>query len=203
MGENILLDGIAREAAEEAEKILSQAKIQADVRKAGLKNQLEQISREFREETGIRLSEIKKRTDSTVKTARRRASLKYREQVFQRVLARAEEQLVSRMNTREYPEILSKWIAEGMVGLSQNEALVSVSHHEVLTDEILKRSAELVKSATGRDVKFYQGEPLSSQGVSVTSMDGRTSFNNQITTRFRRYSQEIKKIVYNALENKE
>ena len=51
--------------------------------------------------------------------------------------------------------------------------------------------------------RFLDTERLSGEGVVLTSMDGKVSYNNQLDVRMRRYSRDIKRIVQeeNARQN--
>ncbi|MBI9103660.1 MAG: hypothetical protein JEY99_14695 [Spirochaetales bacterium] len=203
MAEEMLLEGISREARDEAEKILKQAAMQVEAKKKGFSHQESVARRDSQIEIDKQVAEIRKRSESSIKSSTRRASLKFREELYTRVLALSQKKVRGMIGTPGYQDFLARLIAEGVMGLNRDEAVVSVSHLEKLEPATLQMAAELVKSSTGRTVALSEGETLSSQGVAVASKDGRISFNNQISTRFRRYDQEIKKIVYDELGNKE
>ena len=203
MGEETLFDGISREAAEEADKILKQAETQAGIRKKGAERQVEEIRKQSEKELAERLAEIRKRSESAIQFSTRRSSLKYREELYAQVTALAEKKMAEKTGKPGYDEFLAGLIAEGVIGLDKEKAVVSVSGSEKLTPDILAMAADLVKKTVGREVSLKEGAPVSSQGVVVASEDGRVSFSNQITARFRRYDQEIRKIIYDELEKKE
>jgi len=199
--DNRLIEGILQDADAEAEKILKEAREQVRIKKAGLERQMEEIRRESLEEREKKLEEIRRRSDSAVKSARRKNALKRREHLHSLVIREAEKLLAERISSPEYPEVLAKWIAEGILGLGCPETRVRCSRKETLTPELLSRAAELVQSVSGKKVVIRaEKEALPEQGVAVTAADGRTSFHNQVSNRFRRYEQEIKKIIYDNLD---
>ncbi len=65
----------------------------------------------------------------------------------------------------------------------------------------MDRAAALVKKQTGEAVtlSLSKAEPMSLQGVILTSEDGRTAFNNQVKTRLSRNQRQIKRLIHNAL----
>lgn len=200
MDDTKLLDGIQRDAREEADRILKQAEQQARDKRADLDRQLAQVSREAEAERDKRLKDIQRRGDSELKTTQRRASLKKREYFYNLIVQKAQEKLAGMVDQPGYLEILAKWIAEGVLGLGQDEVQVRCSHREKLTPEIIKKAAALVEGINGKKpVIHHNQEPLAGQGVAIFSMDGRVSFYNQVANRFRRYDQDIKKIIYDGL----
>jgi vacuolar-type H+-ATPase subunit E/Vma4 len=195
-----LLEGIQKGADREAEEILKHAEEQIKSKHAGLERQLAEIRSNAQTEREKRLSEIRRRSDSAIRTSLRRMTLKRKEYVYNLVISEAEKELAARLSSSDSPEIIAKWIAEGVIGLGKPEVRVKCSLPAGLTPEILKKAAKLVKEHTGKDVTLHKDETLlDGEGVAMFSMDGRISFHNQISIRFRRYDQEVKKIIYDNL----
>jgi vacuolar-type H+-ATPase subunit E/Vma4 len=205
MSDAKLLDGIHRDAEEEAARIMDQAEQQARTKQAGLNEKLELVSREAEAEREKRLSGIKRRLDSDLRTRRRRESLKAREHYYNLIISRALSRLKAlTADNKDYREVLAKWIAEGIVGLRQTEVSVTASVQDRLDAAILQRAAELAGGVLGQTPVIRQGQQeLAEQGVAVFSVDGRVSFFNQISNRFRRYDSEIKQIIYQGLEKQD
>ena len=86
-----------------------------------------------------------------------------------------------------------------------SSAVVNASKPELpLIDSKLLREAESkVKELCGRTVTLSKsaGDPLSAQGVVVTSRDGRRAFNNQVRTRLLRSQTEISRLIHNLDSN--
>ena len=203
MSDSNLLESIEKDASGEAERILDQARQQADQRH----RETERRIRELRDETdqaAARHAELAaRRSESLINTESRRLALKSREELNHQVLSRARQILSETAGTPGYDRILSRWIAEGALGVNLPEALVRCSFRETLTDRILRQAEELILQETGRTVKLSpaEGDSLSEQGVEVSSPDRRISFNNQVSTRMRRYDQDLKRIISEALIN--
>jgi len=55
---------------------------------------------------------------------------------------------------------------------------------------------DLVLQNIGRKVTLtFNTEPLSAQGVVVSSVDGKVAYNNQVATRIGRYGRELKDLM--------
>ena len=96
--------------------------------------------------------------------------------------------------------------AAAKVNVSEGAAAeVNASKPELpLIDSKLLREAESkVKELCGRTVTLSKsaGDPLSAQGVVVTSRDGRRAFNNQVRTRLLRSQTEISRLIHNLDSN--
>lgn len=203
MSDSNLLESIEKDAAGEAERILEQARQQADQRHREMERRIREMAAET-DQAAARHGELAaRRGDSLINTESRRLALKAREELNRRVLGRARELLSELMETPAYDQVLSRWIAEGALGVNLPEALVRCSFRETLTDHILRQAEKLILQETGRAVKLSpaQGDPLAEQGVEVSSPDRRISFNNQVSTRMRRYDQDLKRIISEALIN--
>ena len=48
-------------------------------------------------------------------------------------------------------------------------------------------------------ISLRDANPLKRQGVVVTAADGRTAYNNQVTTRIQRKEREIRMLIYDKL----
>jgi len=203
MSDSNLLESIEKDAADEAERILEQARQQADQRRGETERRIRELTEET-DQAAARYGELAaRRSESLINTESRRLALKAREELNRRVLGRAREILSDLMGTPAYDKVLARWIAEGALGVNLPEALVRCSFRENLTDQILRQAEKLILHETGRKVKLAPapGDPLSEQGAEVISPDRRISFNNQVTTRMRRYDQDLKRIISEALIN--
>jgi len=197
MEDNTLLTGIVNDAEEEAKRILTQAKTQADQRLAGMESQVSALKSKGDKAIAEHADLARRRNDSLINTEERRIALKAREDLGHRVIQGAKSLLLESISDSSYEDVMAKWIAEGVLGINENEAVVRCSFKEKLSDAILAKAEALVKEFTGRTVKLSHadGDPLSDQGVVVSSLDGKVSFNNQVNTRFRRYDQDVKGLI--------
>lgn len=201
MENNTLLNGIVKDAQSEAERILLQAQEQIEQRRRALEDQIRRLEEESEKALSQHRETAERRSLSVIKTEERRIALRAREDLGKRVIKEAVRQMAESIGNPEYGELLSRWIAEGALGVNRPEALVKCSFKETVTDEILRRAEALILETTGRTVglSVADGEPLSEQGVVVTSADNRVAFNNQVSTRLRRYEQDVKRIISEAL----
>ncbi|MDR1894666.1 MAG: hypothetical protein LBQ61_08310 [Spirochaetales bacterium] len=202
-----LFEGIRGDAEEEAGRIKAQAEKRALEKRADLDSRLDALRREAKAERSRRLGDINRRLESDIKARRRRESLKMNEYYYNLVISRAQEILASYEGGAkpeggaDYPLVLAKWIAEGIIGLRADEAVALSSGGEELDPGILEKAAELAVGALGRKPVIRPGSrKLSEQGAAVFSADGRLSFFNTLSNRFRRYDGEIKTIIYRGLE---
>jgi vacuolar-type H+-ATPase subunit E/Vma4 len=104
---------------------------------------------------------------------------------------------------KEYSGILQDWIVEGAIGLNAEKAEVNASEAEMklINRDLLTKAEAKVRDITGRKVNLVKSrrDPLSAQGVVLTTENGRISFNNQAPARFLRYQSEIRKLIMSEL----
>jgi vacuolar-type H+-ATPase subunit E/Vma4 len=203
MSDSNLLESIEQDAAGEAERILEQARQQAEQRRRETDRRIREMKDETDQAVALYEERAVRRSESVINTESRRLALKAREELNRRVFGRARELLLEMPGTPAYNQVLARWIAEGALGVNRPEALVRCSFRETLTDDILRQAEALILQETGRTVhlSLMKGDPLTEQGVEVVSPDGRISFNNQVGTRIRRYDQDLKRIISEALIN--
>jgi vacuolar-type H+-ATPase subunit E/Vma4 len=203
MSDSNLLESIEKDAAGEAERILEQARQQAEQRRRETDRRIREMKDETDQAVALYEERAVRRSESVINTESRRLALKAREELNRRVFGRARELLLEMPGTPAYNQVLARWIAEGALGVNRPEALVRCSFRETLTDDILRQAEALILQETGRTVhlSLMKGDPLTEQGVEVVSPDGRISFNNQVGTRIRRYDQDLKRIISEALIN--
>jgi vacuolar-type H+-ATPase subunit E/Vma4 len=134
----------------------------------------------------------------------RRMGLKVREQVSRRTIEDASRKLAGMVGQPGYRSVLQGWVVEAVLGLNVPEAEVLASGPEMkqIDDTLLREAEREVEALSGAPVRLRRSsaQPLAGQGVVVTSLDGRTAFNNQVVTRMERYQSDIRKLIYKALK---
>ncbi|MPN55410.1 hypothetical protein SDC9_203092 [bioreactor metagenome] len=61
---------------------------------------------------------------------------------------------------------------------------------------MLNQAKRLVETSTGKSVKLVFDEvPLTSQGVVVSSIDGKVSYDNRVVTRVERYGRAMNELM--------
>ena len=200
-----LIEGIEREALSEAEEITRLSQRSAEERLEAAEKQAEAIIREAENKAVERVAAIKKSNASRTSIAVRKFFLKARGQLIQQIMERVTKELQEMIDSPPYRAVLLDWIVEAALGLNAPEAAVQSSPAELpLIDAGLLRQVEQeVKSLTGRSVKIRvsEGDPLTGQGVVLVAKSGKVAFNNQVKTRLLRHDSEVKKIVYQELQN--
>ena len=186
-------DEIEKASEKEAEAIISEARERAE-REASLEKR----------SYSVRLEQIQAREESARRSIDRLAELKGLDSAYKEVMEEVDRRLQKKITEPSFSSVLVSWIAEAAIGLDRKEAKVSFSEKTPVTQDMLRRSEELVKKETGADVHLdLDTERLSGAGVVLSSMDGKVSYNNQLDVRMRRYSRDIRRIVQeeNARQN--
>ncbi|MHC1693590.1 MAG: V-type ATP synthase subunit E family protein [Sphaerochaetaceae bacterium] len=193
---NPLLEGIIANARSEAEQILAKSVVEV----AGLEKVYQQKAAEARKvEDRIleaQLDEISRKEESLLRNAQRKSSLLKGDRLRTRVMESVTHKMADLMGETGYGDILVGWIAEGAIGLDHDEAMVRCSFKEEITPLMLEKASQLVQSKTGRKIRLtFSDNPLSAQGVVVSSLDGKIAYNNQVATRITRYDRELKELM--------
>ncbi|MDC7228629.1 MAG: V-type ATP synthase subunit E family protein [Spirochaetales bacterium] len=202
MAENSkLLKGIITQAEIEAAKIISKAESTAEEKFKALDSSLKRIRYETDLKLSEKLAELKKRAESTADSELRRQNLHMREKAHEDIISCFNEKIASLTGTEKYKSFLVKLIAEGAIAVNDDSPVVRCSFREELHEDSLRAAEKLVESETGRHItlSLADKQPLNGQGVVVESANGRIAYNNQITSRLRRFDNDIKMIVINAL----
>ncbi len=197
MDENKLLDGIIKQAEKDSIEIIRKAEDSAAKRIEAYESSLDRLTAETDQKIEAKLEKMKKLHDSLLKSEERRKRLKLLEEVNQDVKRLFFKKMEKLIGSEEYNDFLAKLIAEGAIAVDDSEVTVNCSFKEEITDSIIESALEYVKKATGRkiDIKYLSKQPLSGQGIIVSSSNGRISYNNQIETRLRRFDEDIKGVI--------
>ena len=202
MDDKRLIDGIIKNAEQEAEEILQKAEKNISEQDSSFNTVLERIRKETDQKISLKLEELSKRAEASVQSETRRRNLRQREKINEEVTATFLDMISDLIPTAEYREFLCKLIAEGAIAVNDSEVRVRASFREEITPEMLKKAEDLVLEETGCriSIKRSDAEPLTGPGVVVESSNGRISYNNQIESRLRRFDEDVKMIIINGLE---
>ncbi len=200
---NSLIVEMERDANEEAEDIISEAKKEADRRLQYADSQARSIIQDAEEKAKIQFDAIRTRLLSGNSIEAKRRSMQIRESVFNEVGEKARAVLQAMVTKKQYRTVLLNLITEAAVGLGEEIAVVNASRPErKIIDAGLLRAAERnVHTILGNKVKLTVSKKaaLLGQGVTLASTDNQTAFNNQIETIFMRKNAEIRKLIYEKL----
>lgn len=211
-GSKQIIDGILEDARDEAEKVTREAESRVEDRRKLLNSRLQRIEDDAHKEAQRRADEINRQTEAELSRLERQNNLVLRRDVLAIVHERVVECLsaLSRGETREgcrlerdYAEVLTGWIAEGVMGLDGTHFHVSGASADELSavKAVLAEAARVVADRFGDEVTLeVASEPHGgSAGVVVTSADGRTLYDNRVDSRMRRHGSEVRGIVYDTL----
>ena len=203
-GKAQLLSGIERDARAEGAKLRASADQGAAERLKAAELQAATIRDEAKRRAQEAVQGIARQGEQAAAVETRRMGLKVREQVSRRTVEDASRKLAGMVGQPGYRSVLQGWVVEAVLGLNVPEAEVLASGPEMaqIDDTLLREAEREVEALAGVPVRLRRSsaQPLSGQGVVVTSLDGRTAFNNQVVTRMERYQSDIRKLIYKALK---
>ena len=198
-----LVSGMEQEAQQEAEKVIAEARKEAERKIQYAERQAESILKEAASRAEAQAEKIRQQALSGVAVAAKRRSLNIQEELYGEILHRAVSKLEVLVDTDSYREVLLDYIVEGAVGLDVSAARVNATEHErkMITKALLGEAEKKVKKITGRDVRLTLSDapPVRKQGVVLTSEDNRTAYDNQVDTRLIRKAVEIRQYIQEIL----
>ena len=198
-----LISGIEADVRAEEEKTIEDAERRAEEKRRYARKKAESLLKEARGKAETQAAAIQQKAIAAVEREVNRRSLRLRDKVIHRIMERAEKTLGGMIDDPAYRAVLVNWIVEAAVGLNSDSARLNASAGErALIDEAVlaeaqdKAAAQLGKAIT---LTWAEAEPLESQGVVLTTADGRMAFNNQVKTRMLRKQREIQRLIYDAV----
>ncbi len=184
------------EAEQEAEKIMADARTQAEaIRKRGQEQaeaQADAVLERARQES----ERLRGQALATTQMKARTMELGHREKLLEKVFATSKEQVASVQQRSDYPEIARRLVREAVVQIRAKEIRVRADTHTLglLTSAVL---AEIAKES---GVSLSLGEPLKEgTGVVVETLDGHLQFDNTLETRLVRLQNSLRAPVYRLL----
>lgn len=199
-----LLEGIAAEAEEEAEKVRREAERQAEEIRRGAEEKAEQIRRQAEERAEQQARSIRSAKRQEVEAERRKVLLDAKERLFREAMSRLRDRMEELRREESYRQVLLGWTAEAALGLEAQELVFNGGSRErELADESFLRDAgEEVRRAGGGEVSLHLSAevPLAEQGVVLSSADGRVVFNNRLSARLERYGSMLRRMIYRHIE---
>ena len=198
-----LISGIEEDARIEEEKIIRDAENQAaEKRKYGQKK-IESLLNDAKEKAREQADMVKKKIMSGVELEAKRMSMRIQDAIVKDIMHRVEQKLGAMTDDPNYRSVLMGWMTEAAIGLDAESAEVNASERErpLIDFELLAEVGRKVQEQTGKQVTLALSDapPLKAQGIVLTAADGRTAFNNQVTTRMRRRQRDIRMKIYDAL----
>lgn len=202
-GKDALISGIEADARSEEERLVKEAEAQAGEKVNYARKKAESLLSEARDKATAQGEAIKQKAISEAEREIKRRALHLRDTLMQDIVAQARVKLDSMVDDPGYRTILADWIAEAAIGLGAEGARVNASARELplIDDALLADVAQRVSTQTGKPVTLAISDagPLESQGVVLTTLDGRMAFNNQVITRISRKQRDIQRLIYDAV----
>jgi vacuolar-type H+-ATPase subunit E/Vma4 len=201
-----IVAGILADADAEVARILAEAAAYAAQSAARAADQAATIAREAAAKAEAQAAVLQADTLAKATIESRKRSLRLQESLSGVIVERAAATIAALAARSGYRDILRLWIAEALVGLSAEAATVNASMAELpLIDEELLRAAEAeALAATGKATRLrrVEGDPVIGQGVYLLAEGGRLAYDNRVATRFERNKADIRKLIYEALNDK-
>jgi vacuolar-type H+-ATPase subunit E/Vma4 len=198
-----LVSAMHNEAAQEVEKILSEAKKEADRKQLYAERQAESILTEARNKAEMHSKQMRQQALSGVAIEIKRRTMKIQEDVFRDIVQKAVDRIQSRAADDDFQQVLLMLIVEAAIGLDAPAARINANEKQraMITGELLHRAERRVEALTGKDVRLSLSdqEPLRKLGVVLTAEDNKTAYDNSIDTRLVRKSTEIRQFIYDRL----
>lgn len=190
--ETPLLEGILKEAARSAQDHLEDARTQAKKILERAQSRAEEEVASQKRATDEKVKQIQLRLATNKASAKRKAALRQVDDSYHRVM----DAVLVALDCNTLRPHLPYWIAEAAIGLDRKEARVSFSRLCPVTEEDLKKAEALILKATGAKIRLHLEEKyIQGLGVVLTSLDGSTSFNNQVDIRLRRFERLIRSMI--------
>lgn len=200
---DVLTEKIYEEGHKEIEKILYDTQTRIDQRHKELNRKKKKWEKETLDFIDGQKREIQHQYNTAHTMEKKRIESKVKEDIISRVEGLLKQNLYNNISGSDYSLILLGWIVEATIGLNEEVAIVKTSEKErgFITDEILRKAEKIVKKEAGLTVilSCSQNSLLSEQGITVSTEDGRVSYNNKISTRLKRYKGSILEIISDDL----
>lgn len=198
--DNKLLNGINLEAKEKAEKILadSQKRIDEIIVQSNHKIEKELVKEDKEFENRVLIENLK--VKSAKKAAERKVQLELLEKQYNLLFSTVKENVYKMLEGESGKRLLEKWMLEAVLGLGLDEAKISFSASNPISEEMLRKVEKKAKEEYNLALKLQlDTRRLIVPGVVATSLDGKVSFNNQVDVRMRRFDRDIKIAVQEGL----
>jgi vacuolar-type H+-ATPase subunit E/Vma4 len=199
----VLVSAMEHDAGQEAQKIVSEARKEAERKHLYADRQVESITEEARKNADVRAELIRQQELSGVTIEIKRMTMKIQEEVYGEVLQRALHNIRQRIEGGGYKKVLLSHIVEAAVGLDAPSASINASEHEreMISGELIREAENKVTALTGKATTLSLSDqpPLRKPGVVLTSEDNRTAYDNSIHARMIRKSARIRQFIYDSL----
>ncbi len=195
-----LYDGILMSARSEADEILKQGEKSAFEIKKSYEKKIADAKEHEQILLHKKLEEIVHTEENLIKNMERSVVGNLIKELRKHAQKALNIEMASIVDTKEYKKALVEWIAEGAIALEAKSVQVATSSKETISDEMLTKAAIIVKKVVSREVEITRNPtPLSTQGVVVSTVDGKIAYNNSVHVRFMRLRSEFERVLEGAV----
>jgi vacuolar-type H+-ATPase subunit E/Vma4 len=201
--EATLLEGILSEAREEARKLVDDAQAQSRKKRESAESQSRSVIEDARRRAAEQRSAIMRSAESATAAEVRRIYLRGREALFDKVITRLKEAMVTLSRGEEYPPILKGWIIEAALGLGTADGLIEAPERErsIITADFLHDAAKEIQRISAREVSLSLADAaaVGGPGVIVYNKERTLAFDNRLEARISRFRRELIRILSDDL----
>ncbi len=202
-GKASLIASIEADAQAEIDKMLREAADQALQREQYTDKKIELMRQESRQKAAAQGDVIRSKALSQAELEIKRRRLRASNEIVQRIMSLVEQKLQRLIGTEAYREVLIRWITEAALGLGGDMLFLnaSVEERRLMDETLLHLAQERIQQAQGRTItiRLADAPALASQGVILTTKDGRMAYNNQVRTRLLRQQRSIQRLIHDHL----
>lgn len=191
-----LYDGILMSAKSEADEILKKGEKEVSIVKKSYEKKILEAKEHEKLLLDKKLQEITITQENHIKNLERSVAGNIIKEMRKYAQKSLFEEMASLVDSNEYKKALVEWIAEGAIALEAKSVQVATSTKETVTDEMFEQATLLVEKVVSRKVKIERNPtPLSTQGVVVSTLDGKIAYNNSVNVRFMRLRSEFERVL--------
>ncbi len=190
MGLNDLKKEMRRKAEREAARLISEQKEKDDALLADARKEGRRVVEEAKKEVGLMVENEKNEQIAAARLQAKKIINDAKEDVVERALGQAFEELKKLRNEREYRALLASLIKEGT--------------HEIGKDAVVyvkKNDAKLARGL-GLGVKLVDKHIDCAGGALIESRDGRVRMDNTFEARFEEMKESLRKEVFTRIFGK-
>ncbi|MGC8786633.1 MAG: V-type ATP synthase subunit E [Anaerolineae bacterium] len=191
-----LTQAVLREAQDEAQRILAEAKAKAMIIKQEAQRQAQAEREDILSLARRQAERLHSQAIAAAQLQARKMLLERREQLLQRVFQAVEKQLPSVPQRPDYEQLVRQWVKEAVLCVGDSDLRIRADPQ---TQEVL-RGGLLTELAQELGIHLGLGETLQrGVGVIVETADGRRQYDNTLEARLVRQWDGLRTVVYHLL----
>jgi len=202
-GQASLIASIESDVQAEEAKILQDALEQVSQREQYTDKKIESMLNEARQKADKQGEMVRSKAISQAELEIKRRRLRARNEIICRIMSMVEQKLGLMISNDMYREVLIGWIVEAAMGLSVKTAMISASAEEraVIDESLVDEVQARIQQSRGQSmtIRLADEPALASQGIILTTEDGRMAYNNQVKTRLLRQQRDIQRLIHDTL----